>query len=223
MIDGITLEVCIENCTRLDELAEKKADRVELCDNLAVGGTTVSYGVAENAIKRCHANGIKTASMIRPRGGDFVYSKTELEIMLKDIEILCGLGTDGVVFGCLTSSGSLDKEKILCLIGAAKTACSDVSKLDLVFHMAFDHIKEEQQLESLRWLADNGITRILTHGSEKADSAIEDNYKRLKEYTAIGGIEILPGGGVTDKNFRAICAELGVKQVHGTRLLCGTH
>ena len=223
MIDGITIEVCIENCTRLDELAEKKADRVELCDNMAVGGTTVSYGVAENAIHRCHANGIKVVSMIRPRGGDFVYSNDEFEIMLKDIEILCGLGTDGIVFGCLGPSGSLDKEKNLSLIRTAKTICFGISKLDLVFHMAFDHIKKEQQLESLLWLTDNGVTRILSHGSEKADTAIEDNYSRLKEYIAAGGIEILPGGGVKDSNFREVCAELGVKQVHGTRLLCGNH
>jgi copper homeostasis protein len=219
MIDGITLEVCIENCTRLDELALKKADRVELCDNLAAGGTTVSYGVAENAIQRCHANGIKVAGMIRPRGGDFVYDENELKIMLKDIETLGSLGTDGIVFGCLTPSGNLDRKKTLSLIRAAKAICFGVSNLDIVFHMAFDHIKEEEQLESLRWLADNGVSRILTHGSAKAETAIEDNCERLKEYITAGGIEILPGGGITGKNFRKICAELGVKQVHGTRLL----
>ena len=219
MIDGITLEVCIENCTRLDELAEKGADRVELCDNLAVGGTTVSYGVAENAIQRCRAAGIKVISMIRPRGGDFVYSETELKIMQQDIETLCGLGTDGIVFGCLTAAGSLDKEKNLNLIRIAKDICFGVSKLDLVFHMAFDHINQNEQLDSLRWLAGNGVTRILSHGSADQTIRIEENYKRLKAYIAAGGIEILPGGGVTSSNFHKICAELGVKQVHGTRVL----
>ncbi|MCL1928795.1 MAG: copper homeostasis protein CutC [Treponema sp.] len=219
MIDGITREVCIENCTRIDELAEKGADRVELNDNMAVGGTTVSYGVAENAIHRCQAAGIKVISMIRPRGGDFVYSDSEFEIMLKDLETLCDLGTDGIVFGCLTSSGSLDREKILNIIRAAKSICFGISKLDLVFHMAFDHINKAEQLESLRWLADNGVTRILTHGSANQADPIQDNYNRLKEYIAAGGIEILPGGGVTGSNFREICAELGIKQAHGTHLL----
>ena len=219
MIDGIIREICIENCTRLDELAEKGADRVELNNNMAEGGTTVSYGVAENAMLRCRTAGIKVMSMIRPRGGDFVYSETELAIMLKDLEILCGLGTDGIVFGCLTASGSLDREKILTLIKAAKSICFGVSKLDLVFHMAFDHINKDEQLESLRWLGDNGITRILTHGSANQADPIQNNYSRLKEYIAAGGIEILPGGGVTADNFREICTELGIKQAHGTRLL----
>jgi len=219
MTDGIALEVCIENCTRIDELAAKGADRVELNDNMAESGTTVSYGVGEYAIERCHAAGIKVMSMIRPRGGDFVYSEAELEIMLKDIETLCSLGTDGIVFGCLTTGGSLDKEKNLRLIRTAKDICFGVSKLDLVFHMAFDHIKSGEQLDALRWLAGNGVTRILTHGSADQADPIEGNYARLKEYIAAGGIEILPGGGVTDKNFRAVCAELGVKQAHGTRVM----
>ena len=220
MIDGITLEVCIENCTRLDELAANAAvDRVELCDNLAVGGTTVRYDVAEKAIQRYRAAGVKVMSIIRPRGGNFVYSEDELATMQKDIETLCGLGTDGIVFGCLTSSGSLDREKTLSLIRTAKEICFGVSSLDLVFHMAFDHIKQDEQLESLRWLADNGVTRILTHGSSNMAEPIQNNYDRLKEYIAEGGIEILPGGGVTAGNFREICTELGVKQVHGTRLL----
>jgi len=214
MTDGVTLEVCIENCTRLKELAEKGADRVELCDNMAVGGTTVSYGVAEFALKRCHASGIKVMTMIRPRGGDFVYSEDELAIMLRDIEILHSLGTDGIVFGCLTGTGRLDREKNLRLIQAGKER-----NIDIVFHMAFDHLNHDEQPESLRWLADNGVTRILTHGSANQSIPIQNNYKRIKEYIALGGIEILPGGGVTGENFREICGELGVTQAHGTRLL----
>ena len=214
MTDGITLEVCIENGSRLEELAEKGADRVELNDNMAESGTTVSYGVAEYAIKRCHTSGIKVMSMIRPRGGNFVYSEDELSIMLKDTEVMHNLETDGIVFGCLTLSGSLDREKNLCLIRAGKKR-----KIDIVFHMAFDHINYDKQPESLCWLRDNGVTRILTHGSANQADPIQNNYKRLKEYIAAGGIEILPGGGVTNANFREICTELGIKQAHGTRIL----
>ena len=218
MTNGITLEVCIENGSRIDELTAKGADRVELCDNLAVGGTTVSYGVAEYVIRRCRAAGIRVMSMIRPRGGDFVYTEDETAIMLRDIEVLTSLGTDGIVFGCLTVSGGLDREKTLRLAKAAQAA-SGGRKLDLVFHMAFDHINRDEQPESLRWLADNGITRILTHGSADQAIPIQNNYQRLREYIAAGGIEILAGGGVTKDNYREICAELQLKQVHGTRIL----
>jgi copper homeostasis protein len=199
---------------RIDELAAKGADRVELNNHMAAGGTTVSYGVAEHAIKRCHAAGIRVMSMIRPRGGNFVYTEDELSIMLQDIEILYNLGTDGIVFGCLNNAGRLDRKKNLRLINAVKER-----KLDLVFHMAFDHINHDEQLESLRWLAENRVTRILTHGSADHSIPIQNNYKRLKEYIVPGEIEILPGGGVTGINFREICAELGVKQAHGTRIL----
>ena len=214
MIDGITLEVCIENCTRLEELAEKDADRVELNDNMAAAGTTVSYGVAEYAIRRCHKAGIKVISMIRPRGGNFIYSETELEIMLKDLEILANLGTDGVVFGCLTAAGSLDREKNLTLIRAAMNR-----NIETAFHMAFDLINPDEQLSSLRWLAGNGVKRILTHGSPNEKDPVKNNLSRLKEYVAAGGIEIMPGGGVTKDNLREICAELGIKQAHGTKIL----
>jgi copper homeostasis protein len=218
MINGITIEVCIENGTVIGELAAKGADRIELNDNMAVGGTTVSYGVAENAIRRCHAAGIKVMSMIRPRGGNFVYNDDELAVMLRDLEILHSLETDGVVFGCLTASGSLDREKNLCLIKAAKTG-----NLEIVFHMAFDHIKSDEQLESLRWLANNGVTRILTHGSADQSIPIQNNYNRLKEYIAASaltsGLEILVGGGITKDNFAEICAELEVMQAHGSRIV----
>ena len=214
MKDGITLEVCIENYSRLEELAKKGADRVELNDNMAESGTTVSYGVAEYAIKRCHDAGIKVVSMVRPRGGSFVYSEPELGIMLKDMEILSHLGTDGIVFGCLTAAGSLDREKNLSLIKIAK-----IRKLEIVFHMAFDHINHDEQKESLLWLAENGVNRILTHGSADQSIPIKNNFPRLKEYIALGKIQIMPGGGVTKDNYREICAELGVNQAHGTKIL----
>ena len=214
IIDKIILEVRIENGSRIDELIAKKADRVELNDNMAVGGTTVSYGVAENAIQRFHAGEIRVMSMIRPRGGNFVYNDDEISIMLKDIEILHKLETDGVVFGCLTPSGSLDREKMHVLIQAATAR-----KLEIVFHMAFDHINYDEQLESLHWLANKGVTRILTHGSANQSDPIQNNYKRLKEYVSAGRIEILPGGGVTKDNYREVCTALNIQQAHGSKIL----
>ncbi|MDR1929488.1 MAG: copper homeostasis protein CutC [Treponema sp.] len=239
MKNGITLEICIENGTRIDELISlgdkgigKTAgingidtfdgiDRVELCDNMAAGGTSVSYGVAENVIARCHKAGITVVSMVRPRGGDFVYDRHETEMMFRDIGIFKDLGSDGVVFGCLTETGSLDTERIRRLLKAA-------GSMDAVFHMAFDHIRggggnsgpSKEQIQSLHWLAGEGFRRILARGSPDASSSAWDNREKIKTLVeeAAGRIGILPGGGVTGENYRELCACLGVSQVHGTRL-----
>ncbi len=207
------LEVCIENGTRIDELIGKKAQRIELCDNLAVGGTTVSYGVAKNVIERCHVNGIKVMSMIRPRGGDFVYDDNEISSMLYDIKILKELGTDGVVFGCLNNDNTLDEKNNIKLIEASKG-------LDITFHMAFDNIKEEDKLKSIDWLYNHGIKRILTHGNSTSNNIIE-NLSTLQKYInySNGRVIILPGGGVNKDNYKKIAAALNVNEVHGTKIL----
>jgi copper homeostasis protein len=230
MRDGLTLEVCVENGSRIDELIGKKADRIELCDNLAVGGTTVSYGVAENVIRRCHAGAgrtdgtevphrIRVMSMIRPRGGNFEYSPDETSMMRRDIGVLRDLGTDGVVFGCLTPEGSLDKKTAADLIAAS-------SGLDSTFHMAFDLINPDEQIDALIWLASNGVSRILTHGSSDPKTSVFDNRQRLLRYIEAAQtlpenrrIGILPGGGVTKDNVRELCAALGLHEAHGTRIV----
>jgi copper homeostasis protein len=221
MKNGITLELCVENGTRLQGLAASGIDRIELNDNMAVGGTTVSYGVAEYMISRCHKEGIKVMSMIRPRGGDFVYDSVEADIMLRDLEMIKTLGSDGVVFGCLTGEGLLDKSLLLRLIQAAGT-------MSIVFHMAFDHIKggegpnpSAEQIAGLHWLAEKGVKRILTRGSPDGASSAWDNREKIRACVteAAGSIEILPGGGITKENYRELCAFLGVTQAHGSKLL----
>jgi copper homeostasis protein len=210
----IIREVCIENGSRINELAAKKAERVELCDNLAVGGTTVSYGVAENVIARCRAAGIRVMSMIRPRGGSFVYDSDETAMMLKDIEMLRRAGTDGVVFGCLKPGGGLDAETTAKLARAA-------AGLDISFHMAFDAIPADEQFAAIDRLASLGIGRILTRGSSRPSSPVTENLDRLKRYieAAAGRLIILPGGGIDKDNLESICAALGVNEAHGTRIV----
>jgi copper homeostasis protein len=207
-------EVCIENGTRIDELVEKKAVRVELCDNLAAGGTTVSYGVAENVIRRCRAAGIRVMSMIRPRGGGFVYDENETAVMLRDIEVMRGLGADGVVFGCLTPDSGLDRALTARLVKAA-------AGMDITFHMAFDQMRENEQIPALAWLTERGVKRILSHGSADGSTPIAENLPRLHRYVkaAAGGIIILPGGGLDINNAPELCAALGLKEAHGTRIL----
>ncbi|TYS45679.1 copper homeostasis protein CutC [Bacillus infantis] len=206
-------EVCAENLTLIPEKISKGAQRVELCDNLSVGGTTVSHGVAVKAIDYCRRHNTGVMAMVRPRGGDFVYSAEEIEIMKEDIIHLKQLGADGVVFGCLTEDGWIDE-------GAMKVLLELAEGLETVFHMAFDHIRQDKQLQAIDWLAEHGVARILTHGGP-ADSGILENLPRLQEYMeyAAGRITIMPGGGITDENLPEIAAELDVREVHGTRIV----
>ncbi|WP_370294300.1 copper homeostasis protein CutC [Rossellomorea marisflavi] len=206
-------EVCVENFTKVPEAIEKGAQRVELCDNLAVGGTTVSPGVAQVTMDYCRSRNVKVMSMIRPRGGDFVYTVDEIEIMKRDIIHLKEIGTDGVVFGCLTQDGWIDEDTMITLL-------EEASGLEVVFHMAFDAITADSQLKAIDWLVEHGVHRILTHGGS-SDTKIEDNVDRLKAYIdhANGRIAILPGGGVTSRNLEDITSSLGVKEAHGTRIV----
>jgi copper homeostasis protein len=206
-------EVCVENFTKVPEAIEKGAQRVELCDNLAVGGTTVSPGVAQVTMDYCRSRNVKVMSMIRPRGGDFVYNVDEIEIMKQDIIHLKEIGTDGVVFGCLTQDGWIGEEAMFTLLEAA-------SGLEVVFHMAFDAIPADSQLKAIDWLVEHGVHRILTHGGP-SDTKIEDNVDRLKTYIehANGRIAILPGGGVTSGNLEEITSSLGVREAHGTKIV----
>lgn len=152
-------------------------------------------------------------AMVRPRGGDFVYNKAEIAMMQEDIAHFKELGADGVVFGCLTDSGLIDEAAMLTLLQSAKG-------LEVVFHMAFDQIRPEAQLDAITWLAEQGVTRILTHGGS-SNSKLEDNLDLLKEWIQFAGdrITIMPGGGITDRNLPHIVRELGITEVHGTKIV----
>lgn len=95
-------EVCVENFTNVPLMIERGADRIELNNDLSVCGTTPSFGVIKKTVEYTHKHDVPVIVMIRPRGGNFVYSEDELEIMINDIQICSLLGVDGVTFGCLT-------------------------------------------------------------------------------------------------------------------------
>ena len=122
-------EFCAENLTDLASLTTPEITRVELCDNLAVGGTTPSYGVIKEAARYLHEKGISLATMIRPRGGNFVYNDLELRVMEEDILQAVELESDSLVLGLLTADNQLDTEAIEQLLPATQG-------LPLVFHMA---------------------------------------------------------------------------------------
>ncbi|HET4586250.1 TPA: copper homeostasis protein CutC [Streptococcus pneumoniae] len=184
-------EFCAENVTLLEKAMQAGARRIELCDNLAVGGTTPSYGVTKAAVELAANYDTTIMTMIRPRGGDFVYNDLEIAIMLEDICLTAQAGSQGVVFGALTADKKLDKPNLEKLIAASKG-------MEIVFHMAFDELSDEDQPEAIDWLSQAGVTRILTRAGVSGDSLEKRfvHYHRIFEY-AKGKIEILPGGGLT--------------------------
>lgn len=206
-------EFCAENYTDIPAAIHAGAKRIELCDNLAVGGTTPSTGVIEEVLSYAGEKNVPVMTMIRPRGGDFIYNDIELKIMHTDLIEAKKMGTDGVVFGCLTPSGWLDEEALELLIDTAEG-------LQITFHMAFDSIPAARQFEAIDWLAEHGVDRILTHGGA-AGTNILDNLPRLKELTnyAAGRLLILPGAGITYENVDQIITELGAKEAHGTKIV----
>ncbi len=206
-------EFCAENVTLLEKAMEAGARRIELCDNLAVGGTTPSYGVTKAAVELAANYDTTIMTMIRPRGGDFVYNDMEIAIMLEDIRLTAQAGSQGVVFGALTAEKKLDKPNLEKLIAASKG-------MEIVFHMAFDELSEEDQLEAIDWLSQAGVTRILTRAGVSGDSLDKRfaHYHRILEH-AKGKIEILPGGGIDLDNRQTFIDQLGVTQLHGTKVV----
>lgn len=102
-------EVCVENFTNVPLLISRGANRIELNNDLASGGTTPSFGVIKKTIQYAHEHNVPVVVMIRPRGGNFVYNADELKIIADDIQMCSLLDADGVAFGCLTENNHLDK------------------------------------------------------------------------------------------------------------------
>lgn len=206
-------EFCAENVTLLEKAMQAGARRIELCDNLAVGGTTPSYGVTKAAVELAANYDTTIMTMIRPRGGDFVYNDMEIAIMLEDIRLTAQAGSQGVVFGALTADKKLDKPNLEKLIAASKG-------MEIVFHMAFDELSDDDQLEAIDWFSQAGVTRILTRAGVSGDSLEKRfaHYHRILEH-AKGKIEILPGGGIDLDNRQTFIDQLGVTQLHGTKVV----
>ncbi|WP_119327432.1 copper homeostasis protein CutC [Companilactobacillus musae] len=208
-------EVAVENFTKIPTAVLKGANRIELNDNLAVGGTTPSLGVLTETTKYLQEKSIPVIEMIRPRGGDFVYNDLEIKMMEADLFEAQKLGVDGVAFGALTQDGELDEDAMEELIAAS-------SGMQIVFHMAFDALAEDNKKDAIDWLVDHDVDRILTHGgplTTPIDQTL-DNIKKYIDY-ADGRIVILPGGGINYQNVDEIAEKLSVKELHGTKIIDG--
>lgn len=213
-------EFCAENMTGVPAAVAAGARRIELCDNLAVGGTTPSAGVIRAAVGFCRPRGVDIMCMVRPRGGNFEYTPDEAAIMRYDLAFAKRAGVTGVVLGCLRGA-RLDRGLTSELVALAHGDAPEApGRVDVTFHMAFDALPEGEQLEAIDFLAELGVERILTHGGP-AGSQIGANMSRLSAYVrrAAGRIGILPGGGVTWRNACSVAEALGVSEVHGTRIV----
>ncbi|MDJ1480654.1 copper homeostasis protein CutC [Cytophagaceae bacterium YF14B1] len=201
MSDQITVEICVNSAISAIEAQKGGANRVELCENLWEGGTTPSAGTIAIARKNLT---IQLFVIIRPRGGDFLYSDDEFEVMKYDILTAKQLGADGIVTGILTADGRVD-------IPRMKELKELAAPLPITFHRAFDMVADPYQaLEDCIAL---GMDRILTSGLEK--SAIE-GMELIAELVqkAAGRIRIMPGSGINEKNVHKLVQYTGVKEVH---------
>ena len=163
------------------------ADRIELCANPHDGGTTPSYGTIAAARR---ATSVQLFPIIRPRGGDFLYSDSEFDAMIADIDQCRQVGCDGVVIGMLHSDGSVDARRCAALIDQA-------GSMQVTFHRAFDRVRDP--MRSLEQIIDLGCTRILTSGLRPTADLGRDMLRTLVE-AAADRITIMPGSGVRAAN-----------------------
>lgn len=205
---NIVLEVCIDSVEAAIAAQQGGAHRVELCANLLEGGTTPSAGTIQLARRSVD---IDVNVIIRPRGGDFCYTPIEFEIMKLDIETAKAAGANGVVIGILNEDGSVDRERTRELVELARP-------LSVTFHRAFDMARDPYQ--ALETLIELGVDRVLTTGQE---SSVLEGLDVITDLVEKAGerIIIMPGGGITERNFKKIVESSGVVEVHflapGTR------
>ncbi len=197
------LEICANSVTSAIVAEQAGAHRIELCTNLSEGGTTPSYG----QIKWCVDNlTIPVWPLIRPRGGDFLYTDAEFEVILNDITYCKKAGCDGIVTGILLANGGIDKERCAKLIAAAQP-------MPVAFHRAFDMTND--LTKSLEDLISLGFVRVLTSGGK---ASAYSGAKQIASFVAQAKnrIEIMPGAGVNAENIAEIAAITYAKCFHTT-------
>lgn len=194
------IEACIGTLQSGIEAEKGGANRVELCDNLAEGGTTPSAALIQMTKEKLQ---IPAAVMIRPRHGDFLYSDLEFEIMKKDIEFCKSVGVEAVVFGLLTPEGNIDCERTKKLVETA-------GNMQVCFHRALD--LSNDYLKAIEQIIDCGCHRILTSGG--ANKAVEgfENIRKAQELYG-NKIEIMVGSGINAENV-SMFHNIGIRNFH---------
>jgi copper homeostasis protein len=193
------VEVCANSLQSAINAQEAGADRIELCSELAVGGITPSYGLLKAVREKIT---IPVNVLIRPRSGDFSFSKDEFEIMKTNIALCSELGFNGIVSGALHRDCSLDSDRTSELIAAS-------GDLSFTFHRAFDWVKNPYQV--LEQLADLGVATILSSGQQ--NSAVLGMELLSKLQSQNENIVIMPGSGINQNNASEF-KQKGFKALH---------
>lgn len=183
------LECCVDCVESAVTAAEHGADRLELCANLLIGGTTPDINLFYRVKKRIAHTKTKVNVLLRPRFGDFCYSEDEFAVLLMDVQLFREAGADGLVIGVLKEDGSLDEERMAQLMAAA-------GDLPVTLHRAFDVCRDPMNtLEACKRL---GVSTILTSGQQA--TAVEGKKLLQQLVAAAGPITIMVGSGVNSKN-----------------------
>ena len=203
----MVLEACVETFQEALKAESLGADRIELCDDLSIGGITPSYALLDSVIKHLK---IPVMVMIRPRGGSFVYTASEIKVMRQSIEVCKSLNVMGVVFGMLDKYNQIDMDTTRLLAEYA-------SPLDITFHKAIDDTPDPVQ--SAEMLTEvKGITRILTSGGKTTALEGTDTINEMSKVTA-GHLKILAAGRITNINLEEISGILDVEEFHGRKIV----
>lgn len=200
---NVQIEICVDSPEGVIAARDGHADRVELCDNLFQGGTTPSIGAVKMARR---VGGIKLHIIIRPRGGDFLYTDVEFDTMRMDVEAARSARVDGIVIGMLTADGNIDKERTNELVTLARP-------MSVTFHRAFDVCRDP--LAALEDLIEIGIDRVLTSGQQTDALSGAETIKQLVE-VAGERIVIMACGSIDETNAADVVAQTGAKEFHFT-------
>ncbi len=194
-------EVCVDSVESAAAAEAGGADRVEVCANLVEGGTTPSIGLVKVLREKLN---IPMHAIIRPRGGDFLYSNIEFEVMKADITALKSVGCDGVVTGILKADGDIDTDRMGLLVESARP-------MSVTFHRAFDMARRPEP--ALETLIDMSIDRVLTSG--QMPNALDGAETiRALVVQAADRISIMAGAGINAGNLVQLVKKTGVKEVH---------
>ena len=197
------LEIAVFNIDSAIAAAQAGADRLELCENPQDGGTTPSYGFMKTVRELVS---IPIFPIIRPHGGDFLYSESAYLVMQKDIALAKELGFEGVVLGLLNQDGSIDADRTAKLVELAYP-------MEVTFHRAFD--RAIQPLEALETIIQTGCSRILTSGQEPNAFDAKELIQQLVQQ-ASDRITIMPGSGVRAGNIQALAHFTGAQELHSS-------
>lgn len=197
----ILVEAAVETLESALAAERSGANRIELCANLGVGGTTPDAGLIAAVAEQMR---IPVFVMIRPRAGEFVYSDDDIDAMSRDIELTVDLGITGIVTGALTPNGHLAVRHTRTLLNAA-------AGLPVTFHRAFDVVPDP--LSALEQLIDLGVSRVLTSGGAATAAEGADSIAALVDQTR-GRIAVIAGGGIREHNARDVIARTGVGEIH---------